>query len=95
MNDRAAAFHWQGLASNVMLWVVALVVLSGLSFTGLQLECDALWHRHADKHGSQCPRHENYIFDCRPIVLMLSIPFLLMFMNQIYAIQVVQLSPRK
>jgi hypothetical protein len=49
MNDRAAAFHWQGLASNVMLWVVALVVLSGLSFTGLQLECDALWHRHADK----------------------------------------------
>jgi outer membrane murein-binding lipoprotein Lpp len=96
MNDRAAAFHWQGFASNVMLWVVVLVVISGLLFTAAQL-------RHAMRFGTDTPSTVEANAQGMKItssivglvVLMVSIVFVLTFVNQIYSIQVVQLSPGK
>ncbi|HEX3653088.1 MAG TPA: hypothetical protein VHU18_09730 [Rhizomicrobium sp.] len=96
MNDRAAAFHWQGFASNVMLWVVVLVVVSGLVFTATQL-------RHAMRFGTDTPSSVEANAQGMKItssivglvVLMVSIVFVLTFVNQIYSIQVVQLSPGK
>jgi uncharacterized membrane protein YecN with MAPEG domain len=79
-----------------MLWVVVLVVISGLVFTATQL-------RHAMRFGTDTPSSVEANAQGMKItssivglvVLMVSIVFVLTFVNQIYSIQVVQLSPGK
>jgi len=93
MQHRVAVFKWQEFASNVMLWVVVAVVLSGLVFSAAQL-IDGL-RFGKDMQGNleisaQGLKITSSIVGL--LVLALSIAFVLIFVDQIYSIDVVQLS---
>lgn len=93
---RVNVFRWQERASEVMLWVVVLVVIAGLAFSAIQL-FDAL-RVGRDTNGNielsaQGIKVTSSVVGV--VVLALSIAFVVIFVNQIYSVQVVHISGTK
>jgi hypothetical protein len=89
MKQIEAVYAWQGLASNVSLFLVVLIVSAGVAFSGFQL-----WH--AAKLGApQADSHLEITFQkvrltssvVGIVVLALSFFFFYLFVKEIYAIK--------
>ena len=92
MQHRVAVFKWQEFASNVMLWVVVVVVLSGLVFSAAQLIDGLRFGKDLQGNleiSAQGLKVTSSIVGL--LVLAMSIAFVLIFVDQIYEIHVVQL----
>jgi hypothetical protein len=93
MQHRIAVFRWQEHASNVMLWVVVAVVLCGLVFSAVQLAAAVRLGRDSEGNleiGAQGLKITSSVIGL--FVLAMSIAFVVIFVDQIYSIQVVHLS---
>jgi hypothetical protein len=92
MQASKAALDWQLWASNVLLWVVVLVVTSGIVYSGLQLGLAARTGKQRDttlELSAQRVRITSSVVGI--VVLALSIAFLLIFVNQVYQMRPLEL----
>jgi hypothetical protein len=88
MATSKAMLDWQLWASNVLLWVVVLVVAAGIVYSGLQLGIAAKTGKQRDtslEFSAQRVRVTSSVVGI--VVLALSIAFLLIFVNQVYQIR--------
>ncbi len=86
---------WQLFASNVLLWVVVLVVAAGVVYSGIQLATAARTGRQRDmtlEVSAQRVRLTSSVVGI--VVLAVSLAFLLIFAQQVYQIKAVDLQPR-
>jgi hypothetical protein len=88
MNASKATLEWQLFASNVLLWVVILVVAAGVVYSGLQLAIAAKTGKQRDTSleiSAQRVRVTSSVVGI--VVLALSLAFLLIFVNQVYQLR--------
>jgi heme/copper-type cytochrome/quinol oxidase subunit 2 len=83
-----ATLEWQLFASNVLLWVVILVVAAGVVYSGLQLAIAAKTGKQRDTSleiSAQRVRVTSSVVGI--LILALSLAFLLIFVNQVYQLR--------
>jgi heme/copper-type cytochrome/quinol oxidase subunit 2 len=88
MNASKATLAWQLWASNMLLWVVVLVVAAGVVYSGVQLAIAARTGTQRDTSleiSAQQVRVTSSVVGI--VVLAISIAFLLIFVNQVYQIR--------
>jgi hypothetical protein len=86
MHYNVQALEWQALASNVMLWVVVAVVLTGLAFSGIQLFHAIKLGQNTDgsfEVSAQGLKITSAIVGV--VILGMSIAFVLIFVDDVYS----------
>jgi hypothetical protein len=86
---------WQLLASNVLLWVVVIVTVAGVAYSGIQLATAARTGRQRDttlEISAQKLRVTSSVVGI--VVLAISFAFLLIFVQQVYQIRAMDLQSR-
>lgn len=95
-HQRLSVLQWQEFASNVMLWVVVLVVASGVGLSALQLWHSMQFNKDLSVNNVQLDVKGLKITSSVVgiVILGMSIAFVLIFVKNIYTITPLDLAPR-
>jgi hypothetical protein len=95
MQYNQSLLDWQLLAANILLWTVVVVVVAGVIYSGIQLTAATRLRQRADSSfeiSAQRIRVTSSVVGI--VVLVLSLVFLLIFVQQVYTIKGIELQPR-